>query len=224
MKLLCDHQIFSSFAYSGISRYFCELFTEFEHLGVQWDVSCFFSNNKFLKSLKPEQGVIEFEKIFALYEEGAVSTTETMLKSILADVEQNLFRCAIRNVNFDGGVRYWMFFDVKNYGQLIEMMKKRYGSLGAKIIVRDKPMTLKVKSIEKRQTGKDTAPKKFIRWCRNQQPGRRVTSDIIAIEARLSREDFKNLKKSPACREILRKMKADDEPEEHGVYITIELN
>ena len=58
MKLLCDHQIFSSFAYSGISRYFCELFTEFEHLGVQWDVSCFFSNNKFLKSLKPYPGFL----------------------------------------------------------------------------------------------------------------------------------------------------------------------
>lgn len=179
---------------------------------------------KYLKSLKPEQGAVEFEKIFALYEEGTVSTTETMLRSILADIEQNLFRSAIRNVNFDGEVRYWMFFDTVNYAALVEMMKKRYGSLGAKITVRDKPMTLKVKSIEKRQTTKDTAPKKFIRWCKNQQPGRRVTSDIIAIEAGLSREDFKNLKKSPACREILRKMKADDEPEEHGVYITIEIN
>ena len=58
MKLLCDHQIFSSFAYSGISRYFCELFCEFNTLGVQWDVSCFFSNNKFLKSLRPYPGFL----------------------------------------------------------------------------------------------------------------------------------------------------------------------
>lgn len=52
MKILCDHQIFSSFAYSGISRYFCELFQEFDKMQIKWDVSCFFSNNKFLKILK----------------------------------------------------------------------------------------------------------------------------------------------------------------------------
>ena len=53
MRLLCDHQIFSSFRYSGISRYFCELFTEFNSLGVEWKVSCFFSNSAFLEELTP---------------------------------------------------------------------------------------------------------------------------------------------------------------------------
>ena len=56
MKILCDHQIFSSFAYSGISRYFCELFCEFNQMQIEWDVSCFFSNNKFLKNLKHYPG------------------------------------------------------------------------------------------------------------------------------------------------------------------------
>ncbi len=58
MKILCDHQIFSSFAYSGISRYFCELFYEFNKKQIDWDVSCFFSNNKFLKNLKPYPGFL----------------------------------------------------------------------------------------------------------------------------------------------------------------------
>ena len=53
MRLLCDHQIFSSFRYSGISRYFCELFTEFNSLGVEWKVSCYFSNSAFLEELTP---------------------------------------------------------------------------------------------------------------------------------------------------------------------------
>lgn len=53
MRLLCDHQIFSSFRYSGISRYFCELFREFNQLGVEWDVSCYFSNSAFLEELTP---------------------------------------------------------------------------------------------------------------------------------------------------------------------------
>ena len=53
MRLLCDHQIFSSFRYSGISRYFCELFNEFNSLGVEWKVSCYFSNSAFLEELTP---------------------------------------------------------------------------------------------------------------------------------------------------------------------------
>ena len=53
MKLLCDHQIFSSFRYSGISRYFCELFTEFNKLGVEWEVSHYFTNSAFLEELIP---------------------------------------------------------------------------------------------------------------------------------------------------------------------------
>ena len=53
MRLLCDHQIFSSFRYSGISRYFCELFTEFNKLGVEWQVAHYFTNNAFLEELIP---------------------------------------------------------------------------------------------------------------------------------------------------------------------------
>ena len=51
MRLLCDHQIFSSFRYSGISRYFCELFTEFNSMGVEWQVAHYFTNSAFLEEL-----------------------------------------------------------------------------------------------------------------------------------------------------------------------------
>ena len=53
MRLLCDHQIFSSFRYSGISRYFCELFEEFNSMAIEWRVSCYFGNNAFLEELTP---------------------------------------------------------------------------------------------------------------------------------------------------------------------------
>jgi len=52
MRLLYDHQIFSSFPRSGISRYYCELFHEFDALGEKWECSCRFSNNLFLKELR----------------------------------------------------------------------------------------------------------------------------------------------------------------------------
>lgn len=56
MRLLYDYQIFSSFQYSGISRYFCELFREFDVADVPWQVACYFSNNVFLKALRPIPG------------------------------------------------------------------------------------------------------------------------------------------------------------------------
>ncbi len=55
MKILYDHQIFSSFKFSGISRYYCELMTEFREMGVDWEVSCPFSNNYFLQQISPRR-------------------------------------------------------------------------------------------------------------------------------------------------------------------------
>ena len=150
---------------------------------------------KYLKSLTPQQGTVEFEKIFALYEEGAVSTTETMLRSILADIEQNLFRSAIRNVNFDGKIKYWLFFDTKNYAQLIEMMRERYGKLGATILIREKPLELTVRKIENRKVKKVTSTQKFIAWYNGQQSGRVFKRADVLSETGLTPSQFKDVKK-----------------------------
>ena len=58
MKILYDHQIFSSFEYSGISRYFCELIRELSRLDVDWEVACHRSNNRFLQELRPIRGFL----------------------------------------------------------------------------------------------------------------------------------------------------------------------
>ena len=49
MKILFDHQIFSSQRFGGISRYHVELI---KNLDVQWDIPVFFSNNFYLKEIK----------------------------------------------------------------------------------------------------------------------------------------------------------------------------
>ncbi|MDD3154575.1 MAG: glycosyltransferase family 1 protein [Victivallaceae bacterium] len=52
MRILYDHQIFSSSRFGGISRYFCELFREFSDSGsAQWQASAFFTNNEYLQAL-----------------------------------------------------------------------------------------------------------------------------------------------------------------------------
>ena len=49
MKILFDHQIFSSQRFGGISRYHVELI---KNLDVKWDIPVFFSNNFYLKEIK----------------------------------------------------------------------------------------------------------------------------------------------------------------------------
>lgn len=58
---------------------------------------------------------------------------ETMTRSVLADIEQNLFRSAIRNVDNVQPVTYYLFFAHERYEELITAIKARYGRLGAKV-------------------------------------------------------------------------------------------
>jgi len=53
MKILYDHQIFTSQIYGGISRYFYELFLKFSSMDeIDIDVSLLFSNNYYISSKK----------------------------------------------------------------------------------------------------------------------------------------------------------------------------
>ncbi len=49
MKIIFDHQIFSSQRFGGISRYHVELI---KNMDIQWDIPVFFSNNFHLKDIK----------------------------------------------------------------------------------------------------------------------------------------------------------------------------
>ena len=54
MKVLFDHQIFSSQRFGGVSRYHAELFREFDRCGdPAWSLPLFFSNNAYLAELRP---------------------------------------------------------------------------------------------------------------------------------------------------------------------------
>ena len=55
MKILFDHQIFSSQRFGGISRYHVELI---KNLDVQCDIPLFFSNNFYLKEIKSVPGFL----------------------------------------------------------------------------------------------------------------------------------------------------------------------
>lgn len=50
MKILYDHQIFSSQIYGGISRYFYEMMSSFSKCGENFELSLRFSNNLYIKN------------------------------------------------------------------------------------------------------------------------------------------------------------------------------
>ena len=55
MKILFDHQIFSSQVFGGISRYHIQLI---KYLGVEWKLPLFYSNNFYLKELMDISGFL----------------------------------------------------------------------------------------------------------------------------------------------------------------------
>lgn len=56
-------------------------------------------------------------------------------RHLLADVDQCLFRTAIRNVKNSEEVTYFLFYKTAGYKQLTEKIEKRYGDLSANVLI-----------------------------------------------------------------------------------------
>lgn len=74
---------------------------------------------------------------------------KTMTGHVLADLEQNLYRGIIRNADNTHPFTYYIFFEHKQYKELIKEIHMRYDPLNAKIekVSRDKIEAFKPKSI-----------------------------------------------------------------------------
>lgn len=60
---------------------------------------------------------------------------ETMTSVVLADIEQNIFRSAIRNADNCQPVTYYLFFAHEQYERLVAAIRERYERLGATVEV-----------------------------------------------------------------------------------------
>ena len=60
-------------------------------------------------------------------------STETMTRHVLADLDQNLYRGAIRNAANTKPFTYYVFFDHGSYQSLIAAIRERYEPLGATV-------------------------------------------------------------------------------------------
>lgn len=95
--------------------------------------------------------------------------TGIMLRCMLADFEQNIFRLAIRNYSNTEHVHIWTFYNVEDklYKSLSEMIENRYSPYGVTFDYEDKPEALKIEEIKSRKPPKGkkmTNAQKIIEW------------------------------------------------------------
>lgn len=141
---------------------------------------------------------------------GNNATENVMNLLLLADIEQNLFRSKLRNVDCTDSITYTIFLNTSAYGNLIELIKKRYGKeLGATINVLPRPTGYQVVKSKARKSENKTNVQVVIEWLLNQPKGREFSPLDIRAECGLTKEQFKNIKKSKAVSGLLTKMGTD---------------
>lgn len=139
-------------------------------------------------------------------------------RMILADIEQNIFRCKIRNGDNKEKCNYTLLFNTTEpsklfdgkYQPLVEMIKKRYEVLGAVINVIDEPIEFKLFKTIDRKESKDTNPQKIVKWLSSKRKDylfhiSELKSDLHLTDKQLERLKRKNF----AIKELFQKMKTN---------------
>ena len=88
----------------------------------------------------------------------------TVNRFLLADLEQNMFRCAIRQSDFVDPAYYYVFCDTKQYKLLHDLAQAKYGLLGAESVVLTESDYFWLKQIELTPGKKMKNELKFRYW------------------------------------------------------------
>lgn len=130
-----------------------------------------------------------------------------MLRSVLADIEQNIFRGTIRNMDNQKQQTYTLIYKCKSQADkdgiehnelagLTEMIKERYEALGATVNIIDTPTTiLKLKTTERKtKDGHQTPAQKITEYLdkKEQQPNQPFKLSALLDECSITRDQFKN--------------------------------
>lgn len=130
-----------------------------------------------------------------------VTIDDIRCKLILTDIEQNLYRCKIRNYGNTEACTYTILCSTdentiifENYQPLVDAIKSRYEPLGATVNVIDTPMEFKLLKAKERKTESETSLQKFCEWLKYQSKGRMFRRADIKKEINLSDSQFKDIK------------------------------
>ena len=100
----------------------------------------------------------------------AKKTVEVTNRYLAADLEQNIMRSKIRNVDCNEPVIYTVLLNVKAYSDLIEIIRKRFPK--AKIEIVDTPSIFCMEKIKARNNKNDSVAQKVLDWLTIQPKGR----------------------------------------------------
>lgn len=147
--------------------------------------------------------------------------TTVMLRCMLADFEQNIFRLAIRNYNNTEHVHIWTFYNVEDalYNRLSEMIEGRYKPYGVTFEYEDTPEELKIEKIKSRKPPegkKMTNAQKIIEWCSNQESGKVFKVSELLHDIGLTNDALKNAKKD---NQTIKKLFNDMKSDKKGYYM-----
>lgn len=122
---------------------------------------------------------------------------------ILSDIEQNIYRCSIRNNGNNQKCNYMILFNTiersklfKDYKPLVNMIEKRYKPIGATINVIDTPPKFKLLKAEERNSENATSLQKFNEWFKCQPKGRLFKRSDLKNEIILTDSQFKEIKRT----------------------------
>lgn len=145
---------------------------------------------------------------------------DIMIRSMLADFEQNIFRLAIRNYDNKENVQVWTFYNTNSevYNALTKAIESRYKPCGVVFEYEETPMELQISKIQDRKPPKGkkkTNAQKIIEWCENQEEGTIFKISTLLSDTGLSNNSFKETRKS---NNVIKKMFAKMKTKKQGYY------
>ena len=145
--------------------------------------------------------------------------TKIMLRCMLADFEQNIFRLAIRNYANTENVHIWTFYNTDDalYKELSSMIEDRYKPYGTVFEYEDTPEELKIEKVKDRKppNGKKmTNVQKIISWREQLQQGTEYKIQTLLKETGLTDRQFQKAKNN----EVLARILECDKTSKKGYY------
>lgn len=213
LKGFNDFKDFCNMAHIGMNRYPPTAYF-YIYCGCNMDI--YYK----LKDMTEEESKNFFKSINSNSSEYQNILDTIMLRCMLADFEQNIFRLAIRNYGNTDDVHIWTFYNSSSdvYKALSSMIEDRYKPYGAVFEYEDAPEELQIEKIKNRKPPegkKMTNAQKIISWCEQQEHGVVFKISTLLSDTGLSNNTFKETRKSNS---IIKKMFNEMKTEKQGYY------
>ncbi len=149
--------------------------------------------------------------------------TSVMLRCMLADFEQNIFRLAIRNYSNTETVHIWTFYNSNDslYSELYSMIEERYKPYGTIFEYEDTPEELQIEKIKDRKPPegkKMTNAQKIIEWCDKQESGKVFKLNELLQDTGMNNDSFKSTRKD---NQTIKRLFDDMKTDKRGYYMIV---